>query len=219
MAKHAVATFQQEAEFRGRANMPWIWQMQAHILISAANVLWNRYNARSRARFPATPRQRQIRWFAGEVQPWPAMMLDGFAIENLLKGLLLAEGAQATQGGRIDRSIRTHNLTALCTRAHITLDQREEELLERVKRMMELGRYPVGANATMDVALRLELPRDRNTITTLLERIDGAFKQAARTSVDDDLTKLGVRLIRISGHESLRRIAMLHGDRLDGSRI
>ena len=98
-------------------------------------------------------------------------------------------------------------------------NEREQELLERVTRMMELGRYPVGANATMDVSLRLELPRDRATMTTLLERVDDEFKRTAGAFVDDDLRRLGVKPVRISGNERLRRIAMLHGERPDGSRI
>jgi hypothetical protein len=147
------------------------------------------------------------------------MMLDGFAAENLLKGLLLAQGANPEQGGRLDQQLRTHNLTALCTRAGITLNRDEEELLERTKRMMELGRYPVGADATMDRQLMLALPRDRNTMLEVLRRIDTKFKRVARASVDDDIERLGIRLNRLSSDESLRRIAMLHGEHLDGTPI
>ena len=85
--------------------------------------------------------------------------------------------------------------------------------------MMELGRYPVGVGATMDVSLRLELPRDRETMNALLQRIDDEFKKNARASVDDCLQSLGVRVIRISGEERLRRVAILHGEFLDGTRI
>lgn len=215
MAKSSVATPAQDADFRRRAGMPWMWQMQAHVLIASANVLWERY----RARFAGLVGRRQVRFFAGELQPWPAMMLDAFAIENLLKALLVAQGVQAVQGGRLEQRLLTHNLTALCTQAHIALSQRDRELLDKLKRMMQLGRYPVGADAGMDVSLRLQLPRDLNTIMALLQRIDDEFKQTAAASVDDDLNGLGVKLRRISSEERLRRIALLHGERLDGTRI
>jgi hypothetical protein len=215
MAKRAAPTPTQDASFRRRAGMPWLWQMQAHVLIASANVLWKRYRQRS----VRVIGRRSARFYAGDLQPWPAMMIDGFAMENLLKALLLAQGVQATQGSRLEQTLRTHNLTALCTRAGIVLNQGEEELLERIKRMMELGRYPVGADAAMDVALRLALPQDRNTMTGLLQRVDDQFKQTAPASVDDDLRRLGVKLKAISSEEHMRRIAMLHGQRPDGTRI
>jgi hypothetical protein len=211
MAKRAAPTPTQDADFRQRAGMPWLWQMQAHVLIASANVLWKHYRQRSG--------RRSVRFYAGDLQPWPAMMIDGFAMENLLKALLLAQGVQATQGSRLEQTLRTHNLMALCTRAGIALNEGEEELLERMKRMMELGRYPVGADAAMDVALRLALPQDRNTMTALLQRVDDQFKQTAAASVDDDLRRLGVKLKAISSDERMRRIAMLHGQRPDGTRI
>jgi len=71
----------------------------------------------------------------------------------------------------------------------------------------------------MDLALRLELPRDRNLMTALLRRVDDEFKRTARASVDDDLTKLGVRVVAIPLEERMRRIAMLHGTRLNGTPI
>jgi hypothetical protein len=71
----------------------------------------------------------------------------------------------------------------------------------------------------MDVALRLALPQDRNTMTALLQRVDDQFKQTAAASVDDDLRRLGVKLKAISSDERMRRIAMLHGQRPDGTRI
>lgn len=129
------------------------------------------------------------------------------------------QGIQATRGGQLEQKFRTHNLTALCARAHIVLNQHEQELLETAKRMMELGRYPVGSTADMSWALRLELPRDLNTIMALLQRIDDELKQVARDAVDEDLHRLGVRLTPISAEERLRRIALLHGERLDGSSI
>lgn len=195
--------------------MPWLWQMQAHVLIAAANVLLKRYRSRS-ARLVG---RRRRRLFGGDLQPWPAMMLNGFAIENLLKGILLASGVQATRGGKLEKRLKTHNLISLCGWAQIILSQREEELLERIQRMMQLGRYPVGTDAAMDVSLRLELPRDLDTIIGLMQRIDDQFKQTAAASLDEDLRNLGVKVTSISEEEWLRRIAMLHGERLDGSRI
>jgi hypothetical protein len=137
MAKRPVGTPRQRADFRRQASMPWLWQMEAHSLIAGANVLWQKYKARSRATFPSPPRRVQRRWYAGDVQPWAAMMFDGFAVENLSKGILLAQGTNAEQGGRLDQQLKTHNLTALCTRAGITLSRDEEELLERTGRMLE----------------------------------------------------------------------------------
>lgn len=65
----------------------------------------------------------------------------------------------------------------------------------------------------------LALPRDRNTMLGILRRVDAEFKRVARASVNDNIEKLGVQAKRISADERMRRVAMLHGENIDGTPI
>ena len=71
-----------------------------------------------------------------------AYMLAGFAIENLLKGLLVARESPFDENGRF--KFATHDLRQLAQDAGYELDESENRLLERVQEFtVWTGRYPV----------------------------------------------------------------------------
>jgi hypothetical protein len=102
-------------------------------------------------------------YMAGElVRPWepwvgaPAMTLAAFAIENLLKGLMIAAEPSLVQPRAaapeilFDRRIQTHKLLELATSAKVQLSREETDLLARLSEFASwAGRYrfPVQARA------------------------------------------------------------------------
>ena len=71
-----------------------------------------------------------------------AYMLAGFAIENLLKGLLVARESPVEKDGKF--KFATHDLRQLAQDAGYELDESENRLLERVQEFtVWTGRYPV----------------------------------------------------------------------------
>lgn len=72
-----------------------------------------------------------------------AMMLGGFAIENLLKAIKVSQGSQVFDG-RGFFTVKTHNVLELAVEAGIELDAAEEALLERLEQfVIWAGRYPI----------------------------------------------------------------------------
>src|SRR5206468_11565478 len=82
--------------------------------------------------------ERFQRYMRGDIatpwEPWvgaPAMTLAAFAIENLLKGLMIAADPGLVQPNAerpeelLDRRLQTHKLTALADRAGIQLSPEE----------------------------------------------------------------------------------------------
>lgn len=71
-----------------------------------------------------------------------AYMLSGFAIENLLKGQLVASGKHRNDTGAL--KLKTHNLRQLAVDAGHTLNEGENRLLERIEEFtVWTARYPV----------------------------------------------------------------------------
>jgi hypothetical protein len=77
----------------------------------------------------------------------PAGMLYGFAIENALKGLIIAKGLGTVSRSKIDPKIMNHDLVSLATDAGIALDNSERAVLETISMIAEwAGRYPVAGS-------------------------------------------------------------------------
>jgi hypothetical protein len=99
--------------------------------------------------------QRFQAYMAGEFdrpwEPWvggPAMTLAAFALENALKGLMIAERPELVQPSveqpeiLFDPQVRTHDLVQLATRAGVQLSSEERTLLARLSEFAEwAGRY------------------------------------------------------------------------------
>jgi hypothetical protein len=78
----------------------------------------------------------------------PALMLSGMALENLLKSYMFRQGQPAASGGKLERTLRTHNLTELAARAGFTVTSEEEDLLARLTAFIVwAGRYPLATSS------------------------------------------------------------------------
>jgi len=102
-----------------------------------------------------TTRERFQAFTAGELdRPWepsvgaPAMTLAAFAIENALKGLMIAARPELVQPDAdrpetlFHERVKTHDLVRLATRAEVDLSSEEKKLLERLTEFAKwAGRY------------------------------------------------------------------------------
>jgi hypothetical protein len=149
-----------QAHFRF-AQSPQSWLLTAETLIDAATQIYfsaaeqaAKFEAASTA---ATEKARSALGDAGsgsaseeilEAEPkfLPAFMLYGFAIENLLKGILVAQDGNRVGDKKINVP-RTHNLVELADEAKISLSAAECDLLKRLSTITTWsGRYPAAAS-------------------------------------------------------------------------
>jgi hypothetical protein len=106
----------------------------------------------------------------------PAELLYGFAIENLLKGLIVADNPGLISQTELDKGLRTHDLIKLAARAKIALTDDETRVATILSLMNEwAGRYPVAAkvekHAIDAFSDLLDWRRDHLIIRRLYERI------------------------------------------------
>jgi hypothetical protein len=135
-------------EFELAGQNPIAWQLQARSHLTAANVLLERAQilgdpAGGGASDEHDPPHLRMK---------PVYLLFGYALENLVKGLLVARGETATWAGSLeenrsavlDKGLRHHCLTELFRIAAVKTDAREGRLLEDLRDAIESEKYPVG---------------------------------------------------------------------------
>lgn len=115
-------------------------QMQARSLFCAANVLRERATAIAVGRL-AGPTEAED---PPHLRLMPVFVLYGYALENLVKGLLVARGADATWSGALNKDLRHHCLTELFRVAGVQIGPEENRLLEDLRDAIESEKYPVG---------------------------------------------------------------------------
>jgi hypothetical protein len=72
------------------------------------------------------------------------LFLIGLALENLLKGLLVARDGSLVSEGRLSSEVANHKLSSLFQRAGITLSPEQRAFVERLSESVTwAGRYPV----------------------------------------------------------------------------
>jgi len=146
-----------ERLFERRVAWPSSWKSKAFDLMHAADRLFDLYHAAS---------MRTLKRFADEIASGGAvesrvlegeeladahdsqlrytyLMLAGFALENLLKGILMATHPEYFKTNAKMVDIRSHDLVSLCKRCGISLEPDEWELLRVLTEYAEwMGRYP-----------------------------------------------------------------------------
>lgn len=82
----------------------------------------------------------------------PAEMLCGFAIENALKGIIVANEPSRISDTQLDRELRVHNLVELARLAKIQLSFEEGHICTNLSTVVEwAGRYPVATKAEKQI--------------------------------------------------------------------
>ncbi|HYZ77947.1 MAG TPA: hypothetical protein VE596_11300 [Gaiellaceae bacterium] len=132
------------------ARNPHNWHSSAEELKRASDLLRSTWFAEV-----LSQHERFQAYMAGELarpwEPWvggPAMTLAAFAIENVLKGLLIASNPALVQPSMdqpeilFGAAIRSHNLLRLADDAGVDLSHEEKTLLERLTEFAQwAGRY------------------------------------------------------------------------------
>jgi hypothetical protein len=82
----------------------------------------------------------------------PAQLLYAYAIENVLKGLIVLKQPGLIQERRLHDKLMTHDLNDLADKAEVTVDQQHEQpVLEALSRLsVSAGRYPVAVTRSLD---------------------------------------------------------------------
>ena len=123
-------------QFKRAGQLPIIWQWTARDLVCAANTLRRRREELVAANAPEGASRHATKM--------PILLLYGLALENLLKGLLVAQGTDATTTGKLNATLKTHDVLRLWRLAGLSLDEPAEDLLKRLHYSIEVGKYPVG---------------------------------------------------------------------------
>lgn len=129
---------------RELAAEPVAWRAQADDLTHAAAILWDRALAAQRAMAEHRGNDAE---YLGLIADFDlvdvAMMLDGLALENLVKAQLVeANPALVTPEG-IAGDLLVHGLTSLFRRAGINVDSQEAGVLKRLEQIITwAARYP-----------------------------------------------------------------------------
>ena len=120
---------------RGAALDPGTWLLCGRRLNRSAELVWSRFEAGSGAKF-------QDDW--GDLPA--ALMLAGFALENLAKGLVIRKEPQRVRAEYLARwtSGSGHELRELLAKADVTLEPAEVLVVRRLEMFAQwAGRYPV----------------------------------------------------------------------------
>jgi hypothetical protein len=77
----------------------------------------------------------------------PAQLLYAYAIENVLKGLIVFKRPDLIKEHKLDGELKNHDLNELAEKAEVTVEQDERPVLEALSRLsIWTGRYPVALN-------------------------------------------------------------------------
>lgn len=123
-------------DYKRTGELPLLWQWTARELVVAANHLRRR---REQVSDDAVSNDASLFTSAQ-----PMLLLYGLALENLLKGLLVAQGVDATATGRLNARLKTHDLLVLWKAAGLKVTADAEDVLRNLHWSIEPGKYPVG---------------------------------------------------------------------------
>ena len=76
------------------------------------------------------------------------ILLAGFALENILKGLIVAHNPIHVRGGKLSKQLRSHRLSGLAVQAHLQLTRAEAHFCDLVEEaLVYWARYPIPLSA------------------------------------------------------------------------
>jgi hypothetical protein len=77
----------------------------------------------------------------------PGQLLYAYAIENVLKGLIVFKRPDLIKEDRLDGELKSHDLNELAKKAKVAVEQEERPVLEALSQLsIWAGRYPVALN-------------------------------------------------------------------------
>lgn len=136
--------YEEEFEFGGL--IPDRWISQARRLRASADLLYGAYLKDLRM----FGKVRKVSSLKSLEHVMPATLLYGFALENLLKAILVQNDQSRVRNGRLAPwPGGGHDLPALAREAEVALDPVETDVLNRLSQFIKwAGRYPIPKKAT-----------------------------------------------------------------------
>jgi hypothetical protein len=133
---------------------PIAWHHSSQHLHRAANVVaaqvakdWQHLEACARAKNPPDSPENPYRDLFNQF-----FLLAAFALENILKGIVVGVEPELTQQGKLQGILTSHDLLALSSRAKVSLSPEESRLCELASSAsVSWGRYPVSIKAQQHV--------------------------------------------------------------------
>lgn len=177
-------------DFEKTGDILMLWQLRAREFICAANILRAKSEEGSLFGRSAPAASRLSK-------PYNAVrLLYGLALENLLKGLLIARGLPATSSGKLSQAIHNHKLADLWRMAGFDLTTQTETILNGLRWSIESGKYPIGTRAeNHDPHARQRAvvgTVNLNRIVEMIDQVEEALRQeqSLRVLERTDLRKL-----------------------------
>jgi hypothetical protein len=158
-------------EYKKTGQIPAVWQITAREFVCAANIL--RKMCEDEGCFASgTPNGNSL-W-----KPYGVIkLLYGLALENLRKGLLIAQGVDATSAGKLNGKLQTHNLIKLWKWAKLPLTDRTEQLLKILEWSITSGKYPVSTKPDPQAPQSFYVAMAGNQgFVTLIETVEDALR-------------------------------------------
>jgi hypothetical protein len=132
--------------FRHRLRSPIPWINIAEVLRRDGDILWRRYRRAARR----LAKDSESRRLFGHSKRWDlhshyaAMMLWGFAIENLLKSIIIAREGDSSSGDRLPKHLGDHDVGRLLNRSGVLLTDADRRVADRLhEAVIWGGRYPI----------------------------------------------------------------------------
>jgi hypothetical protein len=156
-----------------RDALPDAWLSYAEELSNSADLLWEREAESFRLEMTANAELQPIGSRRVSRISRTYMLLAGFALENLIKGLLVAQDPSNVNTGHLSKDLKSHDILNLASKVeHLALSRDERTFCGNVSRAIPYwGRYPIPLDkneVTPDVALTEEM---RHTYIALFERL------------------------------------------------
>ena len=120
----------------------------------------------------------------------PAQLMYAYAIENVLKGLIVSKRPDLIQEGKLDGELVTHNLVKLADKAEFTIHVQERPVLEALSQVsVWAGRYPVALSrrefvGAPDVDELLDYGSDHPIMRMFFERAHKELKSWLPSRID-----------------------------------
>ena len=140
--KNILTVQQQKDDFDRIANDFKHWFQKARSLHFSAKELFKIYEKTLKEMQKNERGSVPISFFISD----QVLLLEGFAIECLLKGLYIADGEKIAEDGKLRNSLarKSHKLLSWCNLTNIELNDRQKELFKTLSLVItSYGRYPV----------------------------------------------------------------------------
>jgi hypothetical protein len=157
------------------ARSPVAWFDRASVLRECADIIGQRFIEGVRARGGVTEGVSPLAF--GPV----FQMLAGFALEALLKGIIVARTPEVIQRKYLRKDFITHDFDKLLALAGLSVDERRQKFLRRLgDAVVWMGKYPISTGAKDMKPVRHSSTGDLALFADLYDRFVRALQAASK---------------------------------------